>query len=71
MIISLRNTDIPCGTFAGDIYLIFFLQCLTVLQRLNVWLSGGSDLCVWSQKLDLLCKTSHLTDAGKNGNDSL
>ncbi|KAI1240041.1 WD repeat-containing protein 41, partial [Lamprotornis superbus] len=38
--------------------------CLTVLQRLNVWLSGGSDLCVWNRKLDLLCKTSHLTDAG-------
>ncbi|XP_053858610.1 WD repeat-containing protein 41 isoform X2 [Vidua macroura] len=40
------------------------VKCLTVLQRLNVWLSGGSDLCVWNQKLDLLCKTSHLTDAG-------
>ncbi|NXC87724.1 WDR41 protein, partial [Cercotrichas coryphoeus] len=41
------------------------VKCLTVLQRLNVWLSGGSDLCVWNRKLDLLCKTSHLTDAGK------
>ncbi|XP_077646342.1 WD repeat-containing protein 41 isoform X2 [Lonchura striata] len=40
------------------------VKCLTVLQRLNVWLSGGSDLCVWNQNLDLLCKTSHLTDAG-------
>ncbi|XP_053824868.1 WD repeat-containing protein 41 isoform X2 [Vidua chalybeata] len=40
------------------------VKCLAVLQRLNVWLSGGSDLCVWNQKLDLLCKTSHLTDAG-------
>uniref|UniRef100_A0A8C6NGP7 Uncharacterized protein n=1 Tax=Melopsittacus undulatus TaxID=13146 RepID=A0A8C6NGP7_MELUD len=40
------------------------VKCLTVLQRLNVWLSGGSDLCVWNRKLDLLCKTSHLTDAG-------
>ncbi|NWR48882.1 WDR41 protein, partial [Regulus satrapa] len=39
------------------------VKCLTVLQRLNVWLSGGSDLCVWNRKLDLLCKTSHLTDA--------
>ncbi|XP_020659736.3 WD repeat-containing protein 41 [Pogona vitticeps] len=39
------------------------VKCLTVLQRLNVWLSGGSDLCVWNQKLDLLCKTSHLIDA--------
>uniref|UniRef100_A0A8C3JDA1 WD repeat domain 41 n=1 Tax=Calidris pygmaea TaxID=425635 RepID=A0A8C3JDA1_9CHAR len=47
------------------------VKCLTVLQRLDVWLSGGSDLCVWNRKLDLLCKTSHLTDAGKNVNDSL
>ncbi|XP_066469612.1 WD repeat-containing protein 41 [Tiliqua scincoides] len=39
------------------------VKCLTVLQRLDVWLSGGSDLCVWNRKLDLLCKTSHLTDA--------
>ncbi|KAM9367486.1 WD repeat-containing protein 41 [Phaethornis superciliosus] len=40
------------------------VKCLTVLQSLDVWLSGGSDLCVWNQNLDLLCKTSHLTDAG-------
>ncbi|XP_062984027.1 WD repeat-containing protein 41 [Elgaria multicarinata webbii] len=39
------------------------VRCLTVLQRLDVWLSGGSDLCVWNRKLDLLCKTSHLIDA--------
>ncbi|XP_030421927.1 WD repeat-containing protein 41 isoform X4 [Gopherus evgoodei] len=39
------------------------VKCLTVLQRLDVWLSGGSDLCVWNRKLDLLCKTSHITDA--------
>ncbi|PNJ60689.1 WDR41 isoform 24, partial [Pongo abelii] len=23
------------------------VKCLTVLQRLDVWLSGGNDLCVW------------------------
>ncbi|XP_076783306.1 WD repeat-containing protein 41 isoform X2 [Arvicanthis niloticus] len=40
------------------------LQCLAVLQRLDVWLSGGSDLGVWNRKLDLLCKTSHLSDTG-------
>ncbi|XP_077203453.1 WD repeat-containing protein 41 [Paroedura picta] len=39
------------------------VKCLTVLQRLDIWLSGGSDLCVWNRKLDLLCKTSHLTDS--------
>ncbi|KAG8524610.1 WD repeat-containing protein 41, partial [Galemys pyrenaicus] len=37
---------------------------LTVLQRLNIWLSGGNDLCVWNRKLDLLCKTGHLSDTG-------
>ncbi|KAM5264290.1 WD repeat-containing protein 41 [Ctenodactylus gundi] len=40
------------------------VKCLTVLQRLDVWLSGGSDLCVWNRKLDLLCKTGHLSDTG-------
>uniref|UniRef100_A0ABI7Z0E1 WD repeat domain 41 n=1 Tax=Felis catus TaxID=9685 RepID=A0ABI7Z0E1_FELCA len=32
--------------------------------RLDIWLSGGNDLCVWNRKLDLLCKTSHLSDTG-------
>lgn len=40
------------------------VKCLAVLQRLGVWLSGGNDLCVWNRKLDLLCKTSHLSDTG-------
>ncbi|XP_069912407.1 WD repeat-containing protein 41 isoform X2 [Oryctolagus cuniculus] len=40
------------------------VKCLTVLQGLDVWLSGGDDLCVWSRKLDLLCKTDHLSDTG-------
>nr|XP_055198240.1 WD repeat-containing protein 41 isoform X1 [Nyctereutes procyonoides] len=40
------------------------VKCLIVLQRLDVWLSGGNDLCVWNRKLDLLCKTSHLSDTG-------
>ncbi|XP_010845931.1 PREDICTED: WD repeat-containing protein 41 isoform X2 [Bison bison bison] len=40
------------------------VKCLAVLQRLDVWLSGGNDLCVWNRKLDLLCKTSHLSDTG-------
>lgn len=41
------------------------LQCLTVLQKLDVWLSGGNELGVWNRKLDLLCKTDHLSDTGK------
>ncbi|NXP63390.1 WDR41 protein, partial [Chloropsis cyanopogon] len=61
---SADRTVIVSFDLERSIYLIFVLQCLTVLQRLNVWLSGGSDLCVWNRKLDLLCKTSHLTDAG-------
>lgn len=44
----------------------WIFQCLTVLQRLDVWLSGGNDLCVWNRKFDLLCKTSHLSDTGKD-----
>ncbi|XP_031216448.1 WD repeat-containing protein 41 isoform X5 [Mastomys coucha] len=40
------------------------VKCLTVLQRLDIWLSGGSDLGVWNRKLELLCKTSHLSDTG-------
>ncbi|XP_036062994.1 WD repeat-containing protein 41 [Onychomys torridus] len=40
------------------------VKCLTVLQRLDVWLSGGNDLGVWNRKLDLLCKTDHLSDTG-------
>ncbi|KAB1281323.1 WD repeat-containing protein 41 [Camelus dromedarius] len=41
------------------------VKCLAVLRRLDVWLSGGNDLCMWNRKLDLLCKTSHLSDTGK------
>uniref|UniRef100_A0A2K5PN02 Uncharacterized protein n=1 Tax=Cebus imitator TaxID=2715852 RepID=A0A2K5PN02_CEBIM len=33
------------------------VKCLTVLQRVDVWLSGGNHLY-------LLCKTSHLSDTG-------
>ncbi|KAB0404452.1 hypothetical protein E2I00_001107, partial [Balaenoptera physalus] len=36
----------------------------STVKRLDVWLSGGNDLCVWNRKLDLLCKTSHLSDTG-------
>ncbi|XP_040841886.1 WD repeat-containing protein 41 isoform X2 [Ochotona curzoniae] len=40
------------------------VKCLMVLPRLGVWLSGGDELCVWSRKLDLLCKAAQLSDAG-------
>ncbi|ELW70036.1 WD repeat-containing protein 41 [Tupaia chinensis] len=49
---------------AGDdgIVIVWNAQCLTILQRLDVWLSGGNEVCVWNRKLDLLCKTCHLSD---------
>lgn len=40
------------------------VKCLMVLPRLGIWLSGGDELCVWSRKLDLLCKAAQLSDAG-------
>ncbi|XP_051960058.1 WD repeat-containing protein 41-like [Xyrauchen texanus] len=40
------------------------VKCLLVLDRLNVWLSGGNELCVWNRDFDLQCKTVHHSDAG-------
>ncbi|ERE85694.1 WD repeat-containing protein 41 [Cricetulus griseus] len=53
---------------AGDdgIIIVWNAQCLTVLQGLDIWLSGGNDLGVWNRKLDLLCKTDHLSDTDKS-----
>uniref|UniRef100_A0A9J8CWV7 WD repeat domain 41 n=1 Tax=Cyprinus carpio carpio TaxID=630221 RepID=A0A9J8CWV7_CYPCA len=38
--------------------------CLLVLVRLDVWLSGGNELCVWNRDFELQCKTVHHSDAG-------
>jgi len=39
-------------------------QCLLVLDRLDVWLSGGNELCVWNRDFELQCKTVHHSDEG-------
>ncbi|XP_005992689.1 WD repeat-containing protein 41 [Latimeria chalumnae] len=40
------------------------VKCLTVLERLGLWLAGGSDLSVWNRDAELLCKTDNFVDAG-------
>ncbi|XP_029431259.1 WD repeat-containing protein 41 [Rhinatrema bivittatum] len=40
------------------------VKCLIVLQRLDLWLSGGSELRIWNRELELVSETSHFTDAG-------
>ncbi|XP_016408030.1 WD repeat-containing protein 41-like isoform X3 [Sinocyclocheilus rhinocerous] len=39
------------------------VKCLLVLVRLDVWLSGGNELCVWNRDFELQCKTVHHSDA--------
>ncbi|TRY64920.1 hypothetical protein DNTS_024609, partial [Danionella cerebrum] len=40
------------------------VKCLLVLSRLDVWLSGGNELCVWNRDFELQCKTLHHSDTG-------
>ncbi|XP_028661537.1 WD repeat-containing protein 41 [Erpetoichthys calabaricus] len=40
------------------------VKCLLALERLDLWLSGGNDLCVWNRNFELLCKMEPFTDAG-------
>ncbi|XP_072517587.1 WD repeat-containing protein 41 [Salminus brasiliensis] len=40
------------------------VKCLLVLKGLDLWLSGGNELCVWSRDFQLQCKTVHHRDAG-------
>ncbi|KAJ8286959.1 hypothetical protein GJAV_G00045350 [Gymnothorax javanicus] len=39
-------------------------KCLLVLDAADLWLSGGSELCVWDRRFHLLCRTDHHSDAG-------
>ncbi|XP_016307986.1 WD repeat-containing protein 41-like isoform X3 [Sinocyclocheilus anshuiensis] len=39
------------------------VKCLLVLDCLDVWLSGGNELCVWNRDFELQCKTVHHSDA--------
>ncbi|XP_030625443.1 WD repeat-containing protein 41 [Chanos chanos] len=40
------------------------VKCLLALEYLDVWLSGGNELCVWNKDFQLQCKTEHYSDAG-------
>ncbi|XP_056588063.1 WD repeat-containing protein 41 isoform X2 [Triplophysa dalaica] len=40
------------------------VKCLLVLDRLDVWVSGGNELCVWNKDFELQCKTVHHSDTG-------
>ncbi|XP_051962058.1 WD repeat-containing protein 41-like [Xyrauchen texanus] len=40
------------------------VKCLLVLDRLNLLLSGGNEMCVWNRDFELQCKTVHHSDAG-------
>ncbi|KAI4874084.1 hypothetical protein NFI96_024831, partial [Prochilodus magdalenae] len=39
-------------------------QCLLVLNGMEMWLSGGNELCVWNRDFQLQCKSVHHRDAG-------
>uniref|UniRef100_A0AAY4EL46 WD repeat-containing protein 41 n=1 Tax=Denticeps clupeoides TaxID=299321 RepID=A0AAY4EL46_9TELE len=39
------------------------VKCLLVLEHLDLWLSGGNELCVWNQDFKLLCKREVHSDA--------
>ncbi|XP_062868274.1 WD repeat-containing protein 41 isoform X2 [Trichomycterus rosablanca] len=40
------------------------VKCFLVLDHLNVWLSGGNELCVWNRNFELQCKTAYHKDIG-------
>lgn len=40
-------------------------QCLLVLERLSVWLSGGEELCAWNKDFQLQCHRQNHSDTGE------
>ncbi|GCB60110.1 hypothetical protein scyTo_0009115 [Scyliorhinus torazame] len=56
--------DLNTGT---QIYLLTEFQssvkCLMIIERLDVWLSGGDKVCTWNCQAELLCKTTCFKDA--------
>ncbi|KAM9450847.1 WD repeat-containing protein 41 isoform 1-T3 [Clarias gariepinus] len=40
------------------------VKCVLVLDHLDVFLSGGNELCVWNQDFQLQCKAVHYRDSG-------
>uniref|UniRef100_A0A3Q2E6P0 WD repeat domain 41 n=1 Tax=Cyprinodon variegatus TaxID=28743 RepID=A0A3Q2E6P0_CYPVA len=51
---------------AGDdgLVLVWNIECLLVLERLSVWVSGGEELCIWDQNFQLLCHRQKHSDTG-------
>lgn len=45
--------------------LVYIFQCLLVLERLSVWLSGGQELCVWNEDFQLQCHRQNHSDNGE------
>ena len=41
-------------------------QCLLVLERRCVWLSGGAELCVWNIDFQLQCHKQNHSDSGED-----
>lgn len=41
-------------------------QCLLVLERLCVWISGGEELCVWNKDFQLQCHKQNHSDTGEH-----
>ncbi|XP_067838780.1 WD repeat-containing protein 41 isoform X1 [Heptranchias perlo] len=39
------------------------VKCLMIIERLDVWLSGGDEVCIWNCHAELLCKTLRFKDA--------
>lgn len=40
-------------------------QCLLVLERLCLWVSGGEELCVWNEDFQLRCHRQNHSDTGE------
>ncbi|KAG7257471.1 hypothetical protein CRUP_017415, partial [Coryphaenoides rupestris] len=49
---------------AGDdgLVIVWNIECLLVLERLSVWLSGGEELCVWNTAFQLQCQRRNHSD---------
>ncbi|XP_018592146.1 WD repeat-containing protein 41 [Scleropages formosus] len=39
-------------------------KCLLVLHHLDLWISGGNEMCMWDRNFSLLWRTDHHSDAG-------
>uniref|UniRef100_A0A4W3GZ37 WD repeat domain 41 n=1 Tax=Callorhinchus milii TaxID=7868 RepID=A0A4W3GZ37_CALMI len=39
------------------------VKCLMIIERLDIWLSGGNEVCIWNKDAELLHKTMCFKDA--------